>query len=56
MQVLTASQLASYDHFKHAMLRSKWFEETPSTHVMYVHRPFVQCAFVSVMCVIERAA
>ena len=30
--LLTATQLASYDHTKHLLLKTKYFEENPITH------------------------
>lgn len=32
--ILTGSQLSSYDHSKRLMLRSGWFRDTPSTHLI----------------------
>ena len=32
--ILTGSQLSSYDHSKRLMLRSGWFRDTPSTHLL----------------------
>jgi hypothetical protein len=35
LQILTASQLATYDHSKHLMLKSGYFQDVPSTHMLY---------------------